>query len=210
MLYETYRPKSFNEVLGQEKIIKRIELLKSRGLGGRAYWLSGQSGTGKTTIAYIMAGMIADSCCISELDASELTPARVREVENQGYMKPLGKGGLAYIVNEAHGLRADTIRQLLVMLERLPKHVMVIFTTTSEAMENFDGVDAQPLLSRCICLQLARRGLADVFAEQVKLVALQEGLSDITDISPYVKLAQKCRNNMRAMYQAVESGEMVA
>ena len=71
------------------------------------------------------------------------------------------KPGRAFIVNEAHGLRKDTIRQLLVLLERLPNHVVMIFTTTNEGQESLfdDYSDANPLLSRCARLDLARRGV---------------------------------------------------
>jgi len=48
-LTEQYRPTMWSEVVGQDKIVSRIQALAKRGLTGRAYWLSGQSGTGKTT-----------------------------------------------------------------------------------------------------------------------------------------------------------------
>ena len=55
-LFEKYRPKTFDEVLGQDKAIHKIELLLARGWGGRAWWISGASGAGKTTLARIIAG----------------------------------------------------------------------------------------------------------------------------------------------------------
>ncbi len=67
-----------------------------------------------------------------ELDATDLTPAALREIEHVMASYGMGKGGRAFIINEAHGLRKDTIRQLLVVLERLPDHVVVVFTTTCE------------------------------------------------------------------------------
>ena len=64
----------------------------------------------------------------------------------------MGELGRAYIVNEAHGLRKDVIRQLLVVLERIPPHSLWIFTTTIEGQEAIfeDYDDASPLLSRCL------------------------------------------------------------
>ena len=59
-LYEKYRPKTFAEVLGQDKIVKRLNILAQTSLAGRAYWITGQSGTGKTTIAKIIAAQCAD------------------------------------------------------------------------------------------------------------------------------------------------------
>lgn len=49
-LFEQYRPANWSQVIGQEKAVAKIQQLAKRGLGGRAYWISGQSGTGKTTI----------------------------------------------------------------------------------------------------------------------------------------------------------------
>jgi hypothetical protein len=60
-LYETYRPKQWSEVVGQDKVIKQIDLMRKRGLSGRAYWISGQSGTGKTTIARVYGRINANN-----------------------------------------------------------------------------------------------------------------------------------------------------
>jgi DNA polymerase III gamma/tau subunit len=99
------------------------------------------------------------------------------------------------LVNEAHALRKPVIRQLLVLLERIPSHVVIVFTTTTEGhdalFEDFD--DASPLLSRCLRLDLARRDSARPFAERAKAIAEREGL-DGQPIERYLKLAQTHRN----------------
>ena len=46
-LFEKYRPRTWADVIGQEKIGRRIDVLRRRGLGGRAYWITGASGTGR-------------------------------------------------------------------------------------------------------------------------------------------------------------------
>jgi DNA polymerase III subunit gamma/tau len=156
-LFEAYRPNSWSDVVGQDKIVSRIQQLAKRGLAGRAFWLSGQSGTGKTTIARLLAAEVAADWNVEELDASDLTPAALREIERGMQTHGLGeRSGRAYIVNEAHGLRKDTIRQLLVVLERLPAHVVFVFTTTNDGEEMlFEGCeDSHPLLSRCVVLPL--------------------------------------------------------
>src|ERR1700678_1791751 len=126
-LAEKYRPSSWDEVIGQEKVIARVRQLAARGsLAARAYWLSGQSGTGKTTIAKLIAAEVADDFNTEELDAATLTVSDLVQIEREMQSYGLGcKHGRAFLVNESHALRKPVIRQLLVLLERIPKHVAI-------------------------------------------------------------------------------------
>ena len=210
-LHEQFRPRSWSEVIGQDKALARISALRRRGLPGRDFWISGASGTGKTTIAWLLAAEVADDYAIEELNTNDATAQRLREIERSEYMmRPIDRRVHALIANEAHGLQRDIIRKLLCMLDPVPSHILWALTTTSESQDKlFDNLDdAHPLLSRCVNLPLARRDLAKQFAAKAREIATAENL-DGRPIGDYVKLSQRCRNNFRGMLQAVENGEMI-
>ena len=210
-LYEKYRPSNFDNVLGQEKAISKVKTLLSRSWGSRAWWISGASGTGKTTIARIIAQQGADDLYINEFDsADQLSVSEIDKIEQDTNYRAFGKGGKAYIINEAHGLRKPVIRRLLGLLERIPNHVCFIFTTTKQGENQLfdDQIDANPLLSRCAKIELTNQGLATVFAEHCRNIAQIENL-DGKSLQSYIRLAQNCKNNCRQMLMAIESGDML-
>ena len=208
-LTEKHRPRTWAEVVGQEKIVTRLQgMLKRTGLAGRAYFLAGGSGQGKTTIARLISAEVADEFMIREVDASALTVAELRELERESQVSGWGaKTGRAYIINECHALRKDVIRQLLVTLERIPSHVCWVFTTTNDNEEALfeDCLDASPLLSRCVELRLARRNLAEAFAKRAKEIAEAKGL-DGRALKDYVRLASEKMQKPRALRGFLSSG----
>lgn len=211
-LYEQYRPRTWGELIGQPKVVAKVDCLRRRGLAGRAYWISGPTGCGKTTVAYLIAREIA----IEEIDGTAVNAAWLDNLERTWGLLPLGAGdkhGRAFVINEAHGLTAYAVKRFLVLLEgaTLPRHVAVLFTTTTDGLALFEDqhIDASPLLSRCADLRITSQGVSRLFAEKAKAVAEAEGL-DGQPIEKYIRLAQDCKNSLRLMYDRIEEGVMIA
>ena len=210
---ERYRPRRLSQVAGQDRALRQIRLAMNDSggtVGGKAWWFSGDSGSGKTTLARILAGLLADTEFITERGCRGMTPADIRDLQSEAASFGWGKGGKAFILNESHGLRKDTVEQLLIALEPIPSHVTWIFTTTCDGMAKFeeDQLDAAPLLSRCQVVALNSGTAAPAFARLAQRVARREHL-DGQPIEAYRELVASKRGNMRAVYQSIAGGLML-
>jgi len=216
-LCEKYRPARFEEVVGQPKVCSMIRgVIQRTGAGGKAFFLTGPTGTGKTTLARIIARELAPDVRVHEFRSpEELTASELDDIDRLYHLNRRGlfQTPTAIIVNEAHGLNARQVRALLGLLEPVPPSVVWIFTTTWDGANWLEDqqMDAAPLLARCVSgepIRLTNQGLSQAFALRALEVARAEGLGS-GELPVYVKLAQKCKNSLRAMLQAVEAGAMV-
>ena len=208
-LYEKYRPATLDEVVGQPAAVAKLRRFVERGdVAGRAFWLSGRSGSGKTTLARILATTVSDPLFVEELDATDLTLNRLRQITHSHRIRPILGGGHAVIVNEAHALKDAT--RLLGVLESIGPHVVWLFTTTFSGQQRFSGMeDSNALMSRCIQIKLAVSGVTEAFALLAQQIAQAEGL-DGKPLDSYINRVEQARGNLRAVLQAIEAGEFLA
>lgn len=216
MLSERYRPKTWDDFVGQDKAVKRARRIIDRpGFDRGAFWIEAAGGNnscvGKTTLAWLIARELADDFFIIDLDGSRCDKRAVEDMERTGRLTVWGtdKRFRVWLINEAHAITQGAVDALLTFLDPLPAHCAVVFTTTRSVDSNlFGDHDSGPFASRCHQITLTNQGLAQAFAERAKTIAESEGL-DGRPIAAYVKLVQACKNNMRAVLHRIEAGEML-
>lgn len=152
-LYRAFRPKTFAEVVGQEHIKTTLKNQIKTGRVGHAYLLNGTRGTGKTSIAKILAravncenpkgGEPCNECEICkailegsltdvvEMDAASNNSVEdIREIRNEVNFLPTRAKYRIYIIDEVHMLSTGAFNALLKTLEEPPEHVKFILATT--------------------------------------------------------------------------------
>ncbi len=149
--YRTYRPKNFNEVVGQEHIVRTLVNLIRMNKISHGYLFSGPRGTGKTSIARIFANAIncihseqpeqicnrclenaSKSLDIIEIDAASNNSVNdIRTIREQVEFAPTNSPYKIYIIDEVHMLTKGAFNALLLTLEEPPAHAIFIFATTN-------------------------------------------------------------------------------
>ncbi len=170
VLYRTYRPATWSEVIGQDHIVEALTEAVSGKRLAHAYLFSGSRGTGKTTVARILAreAGAADED-IYEIDAaSNRGIDDIRQLREHVSVMPFSSPVKVYIIDEVHMLSKDAWNALLKTLEEPPKHVIFILATTE-----LDKVP-ETIISRCQTFTFRKPG-REVIRKQVATIAKKEG-----------------------------------
>lgn len=217
-LAEKYRPRTWEQFIGNEKAIGRVRFTLSAedfGLGaGEVYWIHGDSSTGKTSLALLMAMELgADGWAdLVQINGKRFTARDVDELQNWLALCATGDSGWKVaVVDEAHCITDGAAETLLALLEHLPAKRLVIFTSTCALKGNLLGPEktvTDPFRSRCKVVKLTNQGLCKPLAAWLKSGAMDAGL-DGQPVERYEKLMKDNGNNVRACWQDIQQGEMV-
>ena len=191
-LYRAYRPQKFSEVVGQEHIIKTLQNAIKLNKVAHAYLFCGPRGTGKTTLAKIMAkamncehGPTIEPCCecdvcqgiakgiisdVVEIDAASNNGVEdVRAIRDTVKFLPSVGKYKVYIIDEVHMLSQAAFNALLKTLEEPPAHVIFILATTEPYRL------PKTILSRCQRFDFSSISLEDTL-KRLRIVAQDENI----------------------------------
>ncbi|MCS7260480.1 MAG: DNA polymerase III subunit gamma/tau [Anaerolineae bacterium] len=192
-LYRKWRPRTFDEVIGQDHVTRTLRNALASGRISHAYLFAGVRGTGKTTMARLLAKAVncegesvekpCGRCRIcravddgSLIDLIEIDAAsnrgidEIRDLRDKVSFRPNEARYKFYIIDEVHMLTEPAFNALLKTLEEPPAHVIFVLATTEP-----HKIPAT-ILSRCQRFDFRRIPLADII-RWLKHIATQEGLS---------------------------------
>ncbi|NCU40980.1 DNA polymerase III subunit gamma/tau, partial [Candidatus Saccharibacteria bacterium] len=138
-LYRQYRSTSFDEVVGQEHVTELLKTAVRNGNISHAYLFTGPRGTGKTSVARILAfaaNNIPYSHDAQHLDIIEIDAASnrriddIRDLREKVHIAPTSAPYKVYIIDEVHMLTGESFNALLKTLEEPPAHAIFILATT--------------------------------------------------------------------------------
>lgn len=170
-LYRKYRPSAFDEVLGQDHIVKVLKGALKLGNISHAYLFYGPRGTGKTSIARIVASELGTKDHdIYEIDAASNRKIEdIREVRDSVRTMPFDSKYKVYIIDEVHMLTKEAFNALLKTLEEPPAHVIFILATTE--LEKVPDT----IVSRCQTFTFHKPNIS-ILKDLVISIAKKEGV----------------------------------
>ncbi|MDO8594130.1 MAG: DNA polymerase III subunit gamma/tau [bacterium] len=172
VLYRKYRPQSFKDVLGQEHVVEALEGAITLGRVSHAYLFSGSRGTGKTSVARILAKALGTS----DSDLYEIDAASNRGIDDIRLLRegvsavPFESKYKVYIVDEVHMLTKEAFNALLKTLEEPPAHVVFILATTE--LEKVPDT----IISRCQTFTF-KRPSQKILKEAAERISKKEGFA---------------------------------
>lgn len=227
-LYRQERPETFKDVIGQEHIIRILENQIKTNKVGHAYLFCGTRGTGKTTIARLLAkgvnclhenpearpcGSCAHCKAISEgtfVDVIEMDAASnrgitdVREIKESVKYPPAVGRKKVYIIDEVHMLTTPAFNALLKTLEEPPENIIFILATTDPEQL------PQTILSRCQRMDFRRLGHS-MLAEYYSKICESRGVELRTEAADIIATNAdgSVRDGLSLLEQSLASGEKI-
>ena len=192
-LYRKYRPKTFDDVYGQQIVVQTLKNVIKNNKLTHAYLFVGPRGTGKTSIAKIFAktinclhpedGLSCEKCdiCVSnnsnenvdiiEMDAASNNGVdEIREIRNHITLLPTVSKYKIYIIDEVHMLTTGAFNALLKTLEEPPEHIIFILATTEPHKIPLT------IMSRCQSFEFKPIPVATI-KERLKYICAQENIN---------------------------------
>jgi len=202
VLYRKWRSQTFDELIGQEHVVRTLKNALKAGRISHAYLFAGPRGTGKTTTARLVAKAVN---CLSEdeekpcnrcevcvainegrcLDLIEIDAAsnrgidEIRDLREKVNFRPAQARYKVYVIDEVHMLTNEAFNALLKTLEEPPDHVIFILATTAP-----DRIPAT-VLSRCQRFDFHRIPVKDIVA-RMDYIASQEGIEITPEALTYI------------------------
>ena len=216
-LYQKYRSQSFDELVGQEYVVRAIRNAVKENKVGHAYLFCGPRGTGKTSMARLLARAVncshpesapcneCDNCKaaiegshpdIIEINAANETHVEdIRDLIDRARLSPMMGKHKIYIIDEVHQLSSSAASALLKTLEEPPEHVIFILATT----------DPQKLLktiiSRCQRFDFSKVDAAKI---QNHLLGIAEKEGFTLEPEAALKIAELADGGMRDSLSILE------
>jgi DNA polymerase-3 subunit gamma/tau len=205
-LYRTHRPQDFDQVVGQEHVVRTLRNAVELDRVAHAYLFAGPRGTGKTSMAKILAKALncvngptptpckeCESCRAihdaTSVDVIELDAAShrgiddIREIRDRVALRPVHGRKKVYIVDEAHMLTKEASNAVLKTLEEPPDHVVFVLCTTEM------GAMLPTIRSRCQRFAFFRPGLPEISTLLHRIAAAESIEIDAAAVSLVARAA---------------------